>query len=94
MKVLPAVIRQTLVAKALSLISPALMNEPIFLSIDDTTISKFGKHFDDVSILYDHASHDRPYTNGHCFVSLTMSVPVLSQQNEMAHIRYLVPKLQ
>ncbi|MGN8836253.1 transposase, partial [Mitsuokella jalaludinii] len=45
-------IRQALADKALQLISPALRNEPIFLSIDDTTIAKAGKHFDGVSILY------------------------------------------
>lgn len=82
-------IRQALAEKALRLIPQALRNEPVFLSIDDTTISKFGKHFDDVSILYDHANHEKPYTNGHCFVSLTISVPVLTKTNAKTQIRYL-----
>lgn len=83
-------IRQALADKALQLISPALRNEPIFLSIDDTTIAKAGKHFDGVSILYDHARHNgKAYVNGHCFVSITMSVPILKQRKGKPWIDYL-----
>ena len=58
----------------------ALQNETVFLSVDDTTVPKFGKKFDAVSVLHDHACHTgKSYVNGHCFVSLTLSVPVLSQ---------------
>ena len=73
------------------LIPAALQNEPVFLSVDDTTISKFGKKFDAVSLLHDHACHTgNPYVNGHCFVSLTLSVPVLNQRKGKATlIRYL-----
>ena len=66
---------------ACRLIPAALQNEPVFLSIDDTTVPKFGKKSDAVSVLHDHACHTgKPYVNGHCFVSLALSVPVLSQR--------------
>ena len=73
------------------LIPAALQNEPVFLSVDDTTVPKFGKKFDAVSLLHDHACHTgKPYVNGHCFVSLTLSVPVLNQHEGKAPlIRYL-----
>lgn len=76
---------------ACSLISAALQNEPVFLSIDDTTVPKFGKKSDAVSVLHDHACHTgKPYVNGHCFVSLTMSVPVLNQcEGKAPLIRYV-----
>lgn len=76
---------------ACSLIPAALQNEPVFLSVDDTTVPKFGKKFDAVSLLHDHACHTgKPYVNGHCFVSLTLSVPVLNQHEGKAPlIRYL-----
>ena len=87
-------IRQALTAKALQIISPALRNEPIFLSIDDTTIEKFGKHFDAVSTLHDHAHHGgKKFVNGHCFVSITMSVPVLKQKHGKTSIDYLAVPL-
>lgn len=78
-------------ALACSLIPAALQNEPVFLSVDDTTMPKFGKKFDAVSLLHDHACHtDKTYVNGHCFVSLTLSIPVLSQKEGNAPlIRYL-----
>ena len=76
---------------ACSLIPAALQNEPVFLSVDDTTVPKFGKKFDAVSLLHDHACHTgKPYVNGHCFVSLTLSVPVLNRHEGKAPlIRYL-----
>ena len=42
---------------ALVLIPDTLRNEPVFLSTDDTIVVKFGKHFEQVSILHDHALH-------------------------------------
>jgi hypothetical protein len=43
-----------------------------------------------VGILYDHAKHDgKSYFNGHAFVSLTMSVPVLHENADKAQIRYV-----
>lgn len=76
---------------AYSLIPAALQNEPVFLSIDDTTVPKFGKKSDAVSVLHDHACHTgKPYVNGHCFVSLTMSVPALNQcEGKATLIRYV-----
>ena len=63
---------QALTLRALAIVLEALRQEPILLSVDDTTIAKWGKHFDGVGILYDHAKHDgKSYFNGHAFVSLT-----------------------
>ena len=42
---------------ACSLIPAALQNEPVFLSVDDTMVPKFGMKFDAVSVLHDHACH-------------------------------------
>ena len=58
--------------------------------MDDTSIAKWGKHFDGVGILYDHAKHDgKSYFNGHAFVSLTMSVPVIHENAGKQQIRYI-----
>ena len=52
-------------------------SQPVFLCIDDTIVPKFGKKFEDVSTLFDHASHNGSnYLNGHCFVSLMLCIPV------------------
>ena len=49
-----------------------------------------GQHFDGVGILYDHAKHDgKSYFNGHAFVILTMSVPVLHENAGEQQIRYV-----
>ena len=62
---------------ALNLIPEYLQSQPIFICIDDTMVSKFGKKFEDVSKLFDHAAHNGSnYLNGHCFVSLMLCVPV------------------
>ena len=76
---------------ACNLIPAALQNEPVFLSADDTTVPKFGKKFDAVSLLHNHACHTgKPYVNGHCSVSLTLSVPILNQHaGEAPLIHYL-----
>ena len=76
-----ASIRQALALQALAIVPKALRQEPILLSVDDTSIAKGGKHFDGVGILYDHAKHDgKSYFNGHVFVSLTMDkVKYISQ---------------
>ena len=73
-------IRQILAKMALSIIPESLAKEPVVIAIDDTTIAKFGKKFADVQYLYDHSIHDSKnrMVNGHCFVSLTMSVQVIS----------------
>lgn len=62
---------------ALKIIPQNLLPQPIFLCIDDTMAAKFGKKFEDVSKLFDHAAHNgSSYLNGHCFVSLMLCVPV------------------
>ena len=62
---------------ALKIIPDSLKSQPVFLCIDDTMVSKFGKKFEDVSKLFDHAAHNGSnYLNGHCFVSVLLCVPV------------------
>ena len=62
---------------ALKLIPEKLDTQPVFLCIDDTMVPKFGKKFEDVSKLFDHAAHNgSSYLNGHCFVSVMVCVPV------------------
>ena len=62
---------------ALKLIPKSLQPQPIFLCIDDTMVTKFGKKFENVSKLFDHAAHNGSnYLNGHCFVSIMLCVPV------------------
>ena len=66
-----ASIRQALTLRALAIVPESLRQEPILLSVDDTTIAKWGKHFDGVGILYDHAKHDgKSY---HAYVTLSKS---------------------
>lgn len=62
---------------ALAMIPPQQGQQPIILSIDDTMIEKFGKKFENRSRLFDHAAHNGSnYLNGHCFVSLLLSIPI------------------
>ena len=62
---------------ALRLIPEHLQSQPVFLCIVDTMVSKFGKKFEDVSKLFDHAAHNGSnYLNGHCFVSIMLCIPV------------------
>ena len=62
---------------ALKLVPNCLQTQPVFLCVDDTMVPKFGRKFDDVSVLFDHAAHNgSSYLNGHCFVSLMLCVPV------------------
>jgi hypothetical protein len=50
----------------------------IFLIIDDTLQAKFGDKFDCYGKLFDHTKHDgTSFLNGHCFVSLVISIPIL-----------------
>ena len=79
---------------ALELIPDALRNEPVFLSTDDTIVVKFGKHFEQVSILHDHALHTgKLYVNGHAFVSLMLCVPILKQCHGKSYISYVAVPL-
>jgi len=62
---------------ALGLIPERLKLQPVYLCIDDTMTEKFGKKFEHVSKLFDHAAHNGSnYLNGHCFVSLMLCVPI------------------
>lgn len=62
---------------ALRLIPERLKLQPVYLCIDDTMAEKFGKKFEHVSKLFDHAAHNGSnYLNGHCFVSLMLCVPI------------------
>ena len=65
------------VSMARKLVPDSLKTQPVFLCIDDTMAAKFGKKFEDVSTLFDHAAHNGSnYLNGHCFVSVMLCVPV------------------
>ena len=67
----------TTVRIALKLIPDSLQTQPVFLCVDDTMVSKFGKKFENVSKLFDHATHNGSnYLNGHCFVSVMLCIPV------------------
>ena len=62
---------------AIKTIPYKLSLQPVFICIDDTMVEKAGTKFDGVSKLFDHAAHNGSnYLNGHCFVSLTLCVPV------------------
>ena len=75
-----------LIRTALSVIPEKDSSQPIILSIDDTMIEKSGEKFEYCEILFDHAAHNGSlYLNGHCFVSLMVSVPVQDGDK----IRYL-----
>lgn len=74
----------TTVKVALALIPATLRSQPLLLCIDDTMIAKYGTTFEDVSKLFDHATHQgSSYLHGHCFVSLLLCIPVW--KNEKIH---------
>jgi len=65
-----------LMKAALSLL-PLENADALILSVDDTLTEKFGEKFECWGKLYDHAAHNGSnYLNGHCFVSLMLSVPL------------------
>ena len=77
---------KNMVRMALSLIPDKLLEQLIILSIDDTMAEKYGEHFENRAKLFDHAGHNGSnYLNGHCFVSIMLSIPVLDNNV----IRYL-----
>ena len=66
----------------ISLISDFYAGEPVFLLIDDTIVPKSGCKFEGVSKLFDHSYHTgSKFLNGHCFVSLSICIPVLKNGN-------------
>jgi hypothetical protein len=71
---------------ALSLIPKEIYGLPIFIIIDDTMQAKFGTKFECHQKMFDHAKrNESKYLNGHCFVALTISVPIIIEGS----IRYL-----
>lgn len=64
---------------SLGCIPPSLKDSAVFLSIDDTMVEKYGTKFQARSKLFDHAAHNGShYLKGHCFVSIMLHVPLLS----------------
>lgn len=54
----------------------SLKDAPCFSVCGRHTDPKFGKKFDGVSILFDHAAHHgKPYKNGHCPMRIALAVP-------------------
>ena len=77
---------QNMVRTALTVIPEKLSEQTIILSIDDTMVEKYGEHFENRELLFDHAKHNGSnYLDGHCFVSIMLSIPVLENEK----IRYL-----
>ena len=67
---------KNLMTAALSL-PPSEGKDALILSVDDTLTEKFGEKFEYWGKLYDHAAHNgSKYLNGHCFVSLMLSIPL------------------
>lgn len=72
-----SLLNQVTVRIALSCIPKECSNYPIFLIIDDTLQPKYGTHFEEYQLMFDHACHNGSnYLKGHCFVGLVISVPV------------------
>ena len=62
---------------AWKMISKDLDSQSVFLCIDDTMAPKFGKKFEDLSKLFDHAAHNESnYRNRHCFMNILLCVPI------------------
>ena len=59
---------------ALRLIPEHLQSQPVFLCIDDTMVSKFGKKFENVSKLFDHALRSGKMDGSSIFLSLSDTV--------------------
>ena len=77
---------QITVRLALSLIPEKLNGLPILLIVDDTLQAKFGTRFECYQTMFDHAKHNGTnYLKGHCFVALTIGVPVVTD----GEVRYL-----
>ena len=65
------------IRKAISLIDGNCKTLPILLLLDDTMQEKYGTKFECYSTMFDHAYHNgSQYLSGHCFVALTICVPV------------------
>jgi len=67
------------IRKALGLIDAIHTKIPILLLLDDTVQAKYGTKFECYSTMFDHARHNgSSYLKGHCFVALTICVPVVA----------------
>jgi len=72
--------------KAVALIDEKVAKLPILLLLDDTLQAKFGTKFECYATMFDHAKHNgASYLKGHCFVALTICVPVIVDN----HVQYL-----
>ena len=77
---------QTLIQRVKKIIPYSLHDMLIYLIIDDTLTEKYGQHFEDAALLFDHcARNGTNYLNGNCFVSLVLAVPVCINGN----VRYV-----
>ena len=66
------------IRKAVALIDEKLAKLPVLLLLDDTLQAKFGTKFECYSTMFDHAQHNgSSYLKGHCFVALTICIPVI-----------------
>lgn len=55
----------------------SLKSQQVFICVDDNMVTKFGKKFENVSTLFDHAAHNGSnYLNGYCLVSLMLCISV------------------
>jgi len=74
---------KAIIKSAVSIIDDEYPEQPVILSIDDTMVEKEGKKFENASKLFDHAAHNGSnYLNGHCFVSLLMSIPYIEGETK------------
>lgn len=78
---------KSLAQLALTLI-PEQCTLPVFFIIDDTLTEKFGEFFEFVGRLHDHAKHNgTEYLHGHCFVCLSIVIPVEYSKGKYKYIR-------
>ena len=71
-------ITEVTMRKAIALIEEKLAKLPVLLLLDDTLQAKFGTKFECYSTMFDHAQHNgSSYLKGHCFVALTICVPIV-----------------
>lgn len=65
------------IEKAIALIDEKHAKLPVLLLLDDTLCAKFGTKFECCTTMFDHTQRNgSSYLRGHCFVALTICVPV------------------
>ena len=70
--------KYTIFKWTLSTIIEKFSKAQIFIIIGDSIIQKYGTHFEDVSIIFDHRARNYSYSlNSHCFAGILLSVAVL-----------------